>query len=126
MLTIDPHPLLEALAWWYRGRPDQTISALHLQSLDLAPAARQHRAAILARLVSGQTRVLVASRRSFVTPVPPPAEMTRHVFSLARGQSIDPQELGDRLASGGYLRVPRVALPAGAGTPLSEPRLTAS
>lgn len=92
----------DLMPWWKTGayRP-------------VSPRSRVfgERAAILARLVSGQTRVLVASRRSFVTPVPPPAEMTRHVFSLARGQSIDPQELGDRLAAGGYLRVPRVALP---------------
>ncbi|HUX36887.1 MAG TPA: transcription-repair coupling factor, partial [Rectinemataceae bacterium] len=69
------------------------------------------RAAVLARLASGESRVLVTSQRAFVTPVPPPAIFVPRVIRLVEGGSIDPQELGERLSGFGYLRVPRVSLP---------------
>jgi len=69
------------------------------------------RAAVLARLAIGESRVLVASQRAFVTPVPPPEVFAARVIRLAEGGSIDPVELGERLAGYGYLRVPRVSLP---------------
>jgi transcription-repair coupling factor (superfamily II helicase) len=69
------------------------------------------RAAVLARLVSGEASLVVASERAFTTPLPPPADFAPQVFAIKEGGSIDPAELGERLASYGYLRVPRVSLP---------------
>ncbi len=69
------------------------------------------RAAVLARLVTGQARIVVACARAFTTPVPPPSHFRELVFSLEPGGTIDPADLGERLASYGYLRVPRVSLP---------------
>ncbi|HOX47964.1 MAG TPA: transcription-repair coupling factor [Spirochaetales bacterium] len=78
-----------------------------------SPRARAFgdRAAVLARLVLGEARVLVASQRAFVTPLPPRGAFEPLVFALSVGESIDPTALGERLASYGYLRVPRVSLP---------------
>jgi len=69
------------------------------------------RAACLARLCLGAKTVVVASQRAFVTPVPPPELFRPLVFDLEEGGSIDPSAVGERLASYGYLRVPRVSLP---------------
>jgi transcription-repair coupling factor (superfamily II helicase) len=69
------------------------------------------RAACLARLVLGDARIVVASQRAFVTPLPPRAAFEPLVFALEQGGTIDPSAVGDRLASYGYLRVPRVSLP---------------
>ena len=69
------------------------------------------RAAVLARIASGACHVLVACQRAFVTPVPPPESFASRVIRLVEGGKIDPQELGERIAAFGYLRVPRVSLP---------------
>ena len=55
--------------------------------------------------------VLVASQRAVLTPVPPPEYFRSLLLSLERGQSFDPEAVVERLASYGYLRVPRVSLP---------------
>jgi len=90
------------MPWWKTGayRP-------------ISPRARVfgERAAVLAGFLSGEIRIVAASRRAFVTPVPPEAEFRKHVFTLKRGGSVDTTAVGDRLAASGYLRVPRVALP---------------
>jgi transcription-repair coupling factor (superfamily II helicase) len=92
----------ELLPWW-RTAAYRAVS----------PRARSYgeRAAVLARLMAGEARVIVACERAFVTPLPPPAQFAPLVFPIEVGGSIDPAELGDRLASYGYLRVPRVSLP---------------
>jgi transcription-repair coupling factor (superfamily II helicase) len=70
------------------------------------------RAACLARLCSDiPGTVVVASQRAFVTPLPPKSYFESLVLRLDRGGSIDPTAIEDRLASYGYLRVPRVSLP---------------
>ena len=69
------------------------------------------RAAVLARIVLGEARLIVASERAFVTPLPPLKDFAPLVFSIKKGDSIDPADLGEKLAAYGYLRVPRVSLP---------------
>ncbi|MBL8965437.1 MAG: DEAD/DEAH box helicase, partial [Spirochaetaceae bacterium] len=78
-----------------------------------SPRARAfgERAAALARFLSGRARVVVASQRAFVTPLPPREAFEPLVFPVEVGGSIDPGALAERLASYGYLRVPRVSLP---------------
>ncbi len=69
------------------------------------------RSAVLASLLKGDSPIVVASTRAFVTPLPPPLSFGPLVFPIKLGGSIDPADLGERLASYGYLRVPRVSLP---------------
>jgi transcription-repair coupling factor (superfamily II helicase) len=78
-----------------------------------SPRARVfgERAACLSRLCTGDATVVVASQRAFVTPMPPREYFAPLSTLLEIGGSIDPATLGERLASFGYLRVPRVSLP---------------
>jgi transcription-repair coupling factor (superfamily II helicase) len=69
------------------------------------------RAACLSRLCCGDVKVVVASQRAFVTPLPPREAFEPLALLLEQGGSIDPMEVGERLASYGYIRVPRVSLP---------------
>ncbi len=92
----------ELLPWWRTAAYRPAGTRAH---------AFGERAACLARLVLGEARVVVASQRAFVTPLPPREAFAPLVLKLEEGGSIDPAELGERLASYGYLRVPRVSLP---------------
>jgi transcription-repair coupling factor (superfamily II helicase) len=92
----------ETLPWWRTAAYRPAGARAH---------AFGERAACLARLVLGEARVVVASQRAFVTPLPPRAAFAPLVFGLEEGGTIDPTEVGERLASYGYLRVPRVSLP---------------
>jgi transcription-repair coupling factor (superfamily II helicase) len=78
-----------------------------------SPRARVfgERAACLSRLCLGDAKVVVASQRAFVTPVPPRDAFAPLAILLEKGGSIDPTTVGDRLSAYGYLRVPRVSLP---------------
>jgi transcription-repair coupling factor (superfamily II helicase) len=69
------------------------------------------RASILADLACGNGGIIVASHRAFVTPVPPKDYLAGHLIPLKQGQSFQPDEIAEKLAASGYLRVPRVALP---------------
>ena len=79
----------------------------------VSPHARVfgERAACLSRLCLGDAKVVVASQRAFVTPVPPRDAFASLAIRLEKNGLIDPTSVGDRLASYGYLRVPRVSLP---------------
>jgi len=92
----------DILSWW-------KTAAYRPAALRARPFGE--RAAVLSRLVLGETRILVASERAFVTPLPSVAEFSPLVFPIEEGGSIDPVALGERLSSYGYLRVPRVSLP---------------
>ncbi len=91
-----------ALPWWRTAAYRAASPRAH---------AFGERAACLARLSIGEAHIVVASQRAFVTPVPPRESFASLVFELKEGGSIDPQAVGERLASYGYLRVPRVSLP---------------
>jgi transcription-repair coupling factor (superfamily II helicase) len=77
-----------------------------------SPRARVfgERAACLSRLCLGDAEVVIASQRAFVTPVPPRGTFAPLAVLLELDGTIDPTTLGERLASYGYLRVPRVSL----------------
>ncbi|HET7839854.1 MAG TPA: transcription-repair coupling factor [Rectinemataceae bacterium] len=91
-----------ALPWWRTAAYRPASARAH---------AFGERASCLARLSIGEARIVVASQRAFVSPVPPRESFSSLVFELREGGSIDPQAVGERLASYGYLRVPRVSLP---------------
>jgi len=74
-------------------------------------AAFGQRAASLALLLDDEgPRVIVAGQRAAMTPVPPRASFERGLFRVRKGDTIDAGAVADRLASWGYLRVPRVSL----------------
>ena len=98
LLGLEP----QLLPWWKTAAYRPASSSARVFG---------ERSAVLAKLVLGECQLLVASERAFVTPFPSVEEFSPFVFPIAVGDSIDPVALGERLASYGYLRVPRVSLP---------------
>jgi transcription-repair coupling factor (superfamily II helicase) len=68
------------------------------------------RVQILASLLAGDPLTVVAPLRALLAPVPDPAYLSAQIFTVARGQRLDPQETADRLSRSGYLRVPSVTV----------------
>ena len=91
----------DILPWWgtiaYRPAPP-------------GAAVFGQRAARLSGLVSRTQRILVATQRAFLTPVPPPDYFASLLTRLKKGESFDPAGLAEKLASWGYTRVPRVTV----------------
>ena len=70
------------------------------------------RAAALAALLDDHgPRIIVASQRAAITPVPPRDEFEKNLLRIRKGDSIDSLAIADKLTAWGYLRVPRVSLP---------------
>ncbi len=70
------------------------------------------RAAALASILDDHgPRIVVASQRATMTPVPPRDIFEACLYRVKKGESIDAVGIADKLASWGYLRVPRVSLP---------------
>jgi transcription-repair coupling factor (superfamily II helicase) len=92
----------ELLSWWKTAayRPSASRNRIFGE-----------RVATLSRLIRRESRLVVASQRAFVTPVPPRSSLIDHVLALESGKTIDPVDLGEKIAAFGYLRVPRVSLP---------------
>ena len=61
---------------------------------------------ILTRLLEKQALMVVAPLRALLTPVPDPAYLAAQVFTVTKGDRLDPQHTADRLSRAGYLRVP--------------------
>jgi transcription-repair coupling factor (superfamily II helicase) len=89
--------------WWHTAayRPVEPRSAMF----------GQRAAALAAILDDNGPRVVVASQRAVMTPVPPRAVFEKGLFRVSTGDGIDASSIADRLAAWGYLRVPRVSLP---------------
>ncbi len=68
------------------------------------------RVRILSRLLAREPLMVVAPLRALLTPVPDPAYLSAQIFTIARGQTLDPPRTADRLARAGYLRVPTVTV----------------
>ena len=65
---------------------------------------------ILSSLLEKAPVTIVAPLRALLTPVPDPAYLAAQIFTVARGQTLDPQATADRLSRAGYLRVPSVTV----------------
>jgi transcription-repair coupling factor (superfamily II helicase) len=76
------------------------------------PLAAVHgqRSYVLSRLQGGGRSLVVTSLRALLNPVPDPNEFEGRSLDLAVGDVLDTQEMAERLAALGYLRVPRVSL----------------
>jgi transcription-repair coupling factor (superfamily II helicase) len=68
------------------------------------------RVQILASLQAGSPLTVVAPLRALLTPVPDPEYLSGRIFTVTRGQRLDPQDTADRLSGSGYLRVPSVTV----------------
>ena len=73
------------------------------------------RAGVLAKLAdanpkAAKPRIFIVTQRALLTPVPPPSYIRSLLFRIRKGQSFDSAQLAARLASHGYIRVPRVSV----------------
>lgn len=76
------------------------------------------RAGVLSALVQrnekitfeGKARIFIFTQRSFLSPLPPPDYLRGLSFKLNKGDRLDTANIAERLASLGYLRVPRVSV----------------
>ncbi len=69
---------------------------------------RMHR---LVQMSRAEPFILVASLRSFITPVPSPDFISEHLLTIKRGMPLDPSKIEQKLQRFRYLRVPRVSVP---------------
>ncbi len=97
------------LPWWgiIPYRPASKGSAVFGQrSGFLAKLALQRQSA------SAQTkpRLFIVTQRSLLTSVPPKDYIQKQIFSIYKGQEIDPTSLAEKLTALGYTRVPRVTV----------------
>ncbi|MDR1893700.1 MAG: hypothetical protein LBQ61_03270, partial [Spirochaetales bacterium] len=65
----------------------------------------------LTRLLTGEKLLVLASLRTFLSPVVNPEWLREKLFAIRPGQELDPAAIGDRLSRYGYLRVPLVQGP---------------
>jgi transcription-repair coupling factor (superfamily II helicase) len=65
----------------------------------------------LVQMLKGEPFIAVASLRNFLSPLPPPEFIRKHLHTLKLGQEFDPLTLSERLARYRYLRVPKVSVP---------------
>jgi len=68
------------------------------------------RVRVLASLLSEDPAVIICPLRALLSPLPPPETVAGTIFRVAVGQPFDPVELGRKLETYGYLRVPRVSV----------------
>ncbi len=91
-----------AFPWWdkvpYNGARVQAHTA----------SERLHH---LVQILGGNQFILVTGLRAFLTPVPPPDVIRRHLFPISLGDELNPDEMKDRLVRYGYMKVPRVSVP---------------
>ncbi|TVQ27561.1 MAG: transcription-repair coupling factor [Spirochaetaceae bacterium] len=64
----------------------------------------------LGRMATGEARVVIASLRAYLTPVPDPARFRERLRWISTGGSFDPAELGRTLERYGYSRVAKVSV----------------
>jgi transcription-repair coupling factor (superfamily II helicase) len=71
------------------------------------------RLAYQARSLNANTkpRIFIITQRSLQTPLPSPEYIRSLVFNLHKGLQNDPADLAEKLASLGYIRVPKVGVP---------------
>ena len=68
------------------------------------------RARALGQIIMEQPLIVVASLRAFLTPVPDPVRFGARLARIRVGDSFDPVDLGRRLETYGYSRVPKVGV----------------
>ncbi len=101
---------IDVLPWWglVPYRPSAIGSAVFGQRSGVLA-----KLAVQARPLNQQTkpRVFIVNQRSLQTPLPSPDYIRSLIFSLYKGEKIDPSDLAEKLAKIGYIRVPKVGVP---------------
>ncbi len=98
------------LPWWgtVPYRPANPGSAVFGQRAGfLAKLAFQERKLS----ISTKPRIFLVTQRALQSPVPSPEYLKSLIFSLYKGQVIDPADIAEKLSKLGYLRVARVSIP---------------
>ncbi|MBO5100002.1 MAG: transcription-repair coupling factor [Treponema sp.] len=98
-----------SLPWW---------GTVPYRAIGKGSAIFGQRAGVLSKLawqnrkttISTKPRVFIIPERAFLSPVPNPEYIKSLVFSIYKGQNIDPIELANKLTSLGYIRVPKVGV----------------
>lgn len=98
------------LPWWgtVPYRPANPGSAVFGQRASvLSKLACQNRA------VNSTTkpRIFLITQRALQSPVPQPEYLRSLIFSLSKGQTIDPADIAEKLSKTGYIRVQKVSVP---------------
>ncbi len=101
---------LYMLPWW---------GIIPYRAIAKGSAVFGKRSAVLARLAqrrtsaSAQTKpqVFIVPQRALQSPVPEPDYIRSLVFSVYKGEAIDPTALSEKLTALGYVRVPKVTVP---------------
>lgn len=115
-LTTDLNTAFEGevevytLPWW---------GTVPYRAANPGSAVFGQRSGVLAKLAfqkrhissSSKPRIFLVTQRALQAPVPSPEYLRSLVFSLHKGQTIDPADIASKLASLGYIRVPRVTVP---------------
>ena len=107
--AFDGEVELYTLPWWgtVPYRPANTGSAVFGQrAAFLSKLAYQERSLTL----STKPRIFLVTQRALQSPVPSPEYLKTLIFSLYKGQQIDPAEIAEKLSNLGYLRVPKVSV----------------
>ncbi len=68
------------------------------------------RASVLASILTNPPKLVIASLRSFLSPLPPPERYRSRLRIIRVGDTFDPVELGRTLEAYGYSRVQRVSV----------------
>ena len=108
--AFDDNVEISILPWW---------GIVPYRAASPSSAVFGQRAGVLAkmavreRVLTAQTkpRIFIINQRSLQTPVPSPEYMRSVIFTLKKGQQIDPSELSETLSYLGYIRVPKVGVP---------------
>ena len=99
-----------SLPWW---------GIVPYRSVAVGSAVFGQRSGVLSRLAyqarslnsNTKPRIFLITQRSLQTPLPSPQYIRSLVFNLYKGLQTDPADLAEKLASLGYIRVPKVGVP---------------
>ncbi len=108
--SFEDNVEVNILPWWglVPYRPSSVGSAVFGQRSSVLAKLACH-----ARQLNQQTkpRIFIVNQRSLQTPLPSPDYIRSLIFSLYKGEQIDPSALADKLTKIGYIRVPKVGVP---------------
>ncbi len=101
---------IETLPWW---------NLVPYRSAAVGSAVFGKRSGVLAKMAlqkrtftqSTKPRIFIVSQRALQTPIPSPEYIRSLVFSIYRGQNINPSDIAQKLTDLGYTRVPKVTVP---------------
>ena len=100
---------INILPWWglVPYRPANVGSAVFGKRAGVLAKLAWQKRALNASL---KPRIFIVPQRALQAPVPKPEYMRSLIFSLYKGQEIEPQKIAEKLTELGYIRVPKVTV----------------